>query len=101
MNKEESDKLLIEIHGDLKVVRSDIKAVRTTQESHGKTLFGVTGDEGIVKDLILVKDRQAQCPARKAATTEGKRLTMGKVTVTLAIIALVVNLILSYLQYKN
>lgn len=94
ITNDQRDRMLLEIHGDVKVIR-------TTQENHGTTLYGTDGNGGIVKDTTLLKERQNQCVARKAATTEGKRLSLGKIMVVIGIITLTLNLILAYYQFKS
>ncbi len=84
MNSEESDKMLCEIHGDVKVILK-------TQENHGKTLYGDDGTGGIVRAVALQGERQDQCPARKAATIEGKRLNISTILVSVAILTVIIN----------
>jgi hypothetical protein len=87
MNKERADQMLIDIHGDVKVIRK-------TQADHGQTLYGPDGNSGVTKELTLVKERQDQCPARQAASEGGKHLKLATVIMILAILAIVADVVI-------
>ena len=63
MDNNDRDNMLIEIHGDMKVV------VKMSEEHH-QTLYG---KDGVKDELGVLRERQDSCPAREAATGEGKR----------------------------
>ncbi len=80
MNNEERDKMLIEIHGIVTVIADK-------SENHGDTLYG-NSKPGLVKDVFLLQERQDQCPARKALSSESKRLSVANVMIVIAVISL-------------
>ncbi len=86
MNNEERDNMLIEIHGTVKVIGSKV-------EDHDKTLYG-NGNNGLSKDVTLLQERQNNCPARKATTVEGKRLTISNVMMAIAVVGIITTIIL-------
>lgn len=75
--------------------------VRTAKvDNHGDTLYG-NGKPGLVKDVTLLQERQNECPARKATTVEGKRLTIASIVVVLAIVALLANVALAVMNWVH
>jgi len=84
MNNEERDNMLIEIHGTLQVMASNV-------ESHGDTLYG-NGQPGLVTTVTLLKERQESCPARKANSIEAKRLSLGHIMTIIAILSLLASI---------
>ncbi len=84
MNNEERDNMLIAIHSTVQVIGADVK-------DHSKTLYG-NSKPGIVKDVTLLQERQDNCPARKATTTEGKRLTVSHIMMVIAIVGIIVSI---------
>jgi len=83
MNDEQRDEMLIEIH-------SDMKSTAGTVEALAKEVWG-NGNPGLAKDFMEVKIQQRDCPARKANSTENKRLRLSHVIIAIAIITLLVN----------
>ncbi len=93
MNNEERDNKIIEIHTAVMVMAEKV-------DNHGETLYG-DGQPGLVKDVTLLQERQNECPARKATTVEGKRLTIAGIVVAIAIIALLANVGLAVLNWVD
>ncbi len=91
MNKEDSDNMLIEIHGAVMVIAG--KA-----ENHDETLYG-NGKPGLVKDVTLLQERQNECPARKAETIEGKQLSLSTILMIVGVVGLVANLAFAVLNW--
>ena len=85
MNNEERDNMLIEIHGTVKVIGSKV-------EEHHQTLYG-NSKPGLKEDMALLNLKWKECPARKAATTEGKRLKVSHVMMVIAIISFITTVI--------
>jgi len=85
MNNDERDIMLIEMHGDLKVIRGKI-------DEHNATLYG---PDGIVKSVTLVRDRQKNCVARKRETMEGKRLSISTVVMVVGILSFLATVIVA------
>ncbi len=85
MTNDERDNMLIEIHGDIKVIAGKV-------DEHHTTLYG-NGNAGLKEDMALTMQRQKDCPARKAATAEGKRLSLATVAVAIAIISCVTSVV--------
>lgn len=86
MTNDERDAKLTEIHADMKVFGKEITGLH-------KTIYG-NSKPGIVKDVTLLQERQVQCPARKASTTEGKRLTISHIMMVIAIIGLITTIVM-------
>lgn len=93
MNNEERDKKLLEIHGAIMVMAENVG-------NHGETLYG-NSKPGLVKDVFLLQERQDQCPARKASTTEGKRLVVANVMIVVAIMSLLASVALAIFTHQN
>jgi len=55
---------------------------------HRNTLYG-NGNPGVKEDLSLTMQRQRECPARKAMTTDAKRLGLANVAIIIAVISCV------------
>ncbi len=58
-------------------------------EEHHITLYG-NGQPGIKEELVLVKQRQKDCPARKAATNEGKKISIAHAALIVSIISCII-----------
>jgi hypothetical protein len=84
MNNEQQDKILMEIHASTKVTASTVQAL-------AKTVWG-NGKAGLEADMILVKDRQESCPARKASSIENKRMSIAVVAVIVAVISTIASI---------
>lgn len=59
-------------------------------QTHDEVLFG-NGKPGMKEDIILLKERQEDCPARNANTAQGKRLVLANIMIVIAVITLIVN----------
>ena len=79
MTNEQQDKILMEIHASITVLVS-------TVESLGKAVWG-NGKAGLEEDMILIKERQEKCPARKSHSIESKRMSTAIVAVIVAVIS--------------
>ena len=84
MTNEDRDKLAIETHGAVMIVVKELKEVRGTLYGNGKP--------GAVADIILLNERQEQCPARKANSMESKRLTIATIVMAVSIISAVASI---------
>jgi hypothetical protein len=87
MNKEKADNMLIEIHGD-------VKMIRRTQKDHGQTLYGIDGKGGTVEDVTLLKERQDQCPARRAASQGGRQFKLAKLVMLIAVLEVIAAIVI-------
>jgi len=85
MTNDERDNMLIEIHGDIKVIAGKV-------DEHHQTLYG-NGNAGLKQDLALLALRQKDCPARIATTAKGKRLNLAYVAVAIAVISCVTSVV--------
>lgn len=88
MNSDQRDTMMIEMHGNVKVLvaRSD---------DHHETLYG---KDGVVDSIVLLRERQDQCPARQANTIGGKRLGIAYVMMILGVLTAVVGVIAFFLK---
>ena len=93
MTNDERDNMLIEIHGTVKVIAE--KA-----ENHGDTLYG-NSKPGLVQDVTLLQERQDQCPARQALSSESKRLSVANVMIVIAVISLLATTAFAILNLTN
>lgn len=82
MNQEQRDNMQIEMRGDIKVLVSQ-------GIEHHETLYG---NDGVVASMILLKERQDQCPARQASTVAGKRLGIAYIMIGVAVIGIIVSI---------
>ena len=80
MTNEQRDKKINEIHTAVTVIAGKV-------EEHHNTLYG-NGRPGLAADMILLQNRQNECPARKAASSDGKRLNIAYVMMSVGIIGL-------------
>ena len=64
-------------------------------EDHHTTLYG-NGKPGLKEDMATQKLNCKNCPARLAASNEGKRLTLAYVMMVIAIISLIVTVITTF-----
>ena len=64
-------------------------------EDHHTTLYG-NGKAGLKEDMAVVKTNYKNCPARLAASNEGKRLTLAYAMMVIAIISLIVTVITTF-----
>lgn len=87
MTNEERDRYIMETHDAI------IRLVPKV-EDHSKTLYG-NGKPGLKEELALVKIKQNDCPARNAYSGDNKRLNVSYVMMIVAIIAVIVNIVLS------
>lgn len=85
MNNDERDIKISETHDAVIVMVKQVK-------DHNEALFG-NGRPGLVNDMVLVKERQDQCPARRANTIQGKRLGIAYVLMIIGIIGIIVTII--------
>ena len=93
MNNEERDEKISATHDAVIVMVKQVK-------SHNEALFG-NSKPGLVTDVTLLRERQDQCPARKANTLEGKRLTVANVMIAVAIISLLANVAFAILNFAT
>lgn len=82
MNQEQRDIMQTEMHGDIKVLVSQ-------GSEHHETLYG---PDGVVSRLILVQERQDQCPARQATTVGAKRLGIAYIMIFIAVVGIIVSI---------
>lgn len=85
MDNNERDSKITETHTAVMVMAAQVK-------NHDNTLYG-NGQPGLVNDVVLLKDRQDQCPARQASTVGGRRLGIAYVMIVIAIIMATVSII--------
>ncbi len=90
MNNDERDAKLNQIHD------VSIRMERMVEEHH-ITLYG-NGQPGIVKKLVLFEERQTQCPARKAGTTENKRTNIAMAMMVIGIISVITSIVLALVK---
>jgi hypothetical protein len=64
-------------------------------EDHHTALYG-NGKPGLKEDMAIQKLNYKNCPARLAASNEGKRLTLAYVMMFIAIISLIVTVITTF-----
>lgn len=64
-------------------------------EDHHTTLYG-NGKAGLKEDMAVAKTNYKNCPARLAASNEGKRLTLAYAMMVIAIISLIVTVITTF-----
>ncbi len=91
MNNEERDNKISETHDAVIVMVKQVK-------DHDEALFG-NGKPGMVKDVTILQERQIHCPARKASTVEGRRLSLGIIIAILAGITFLVNVAFAVLGF--
>ena len=89
MTNDERDNMLTKISADQSEMSGDLKVALGHIKSHGETLYG---KEGLVHDVTLLQERQEQCPARKANSTERKRLSIAYVMTIIAVISLLTSI---------
>ena len=70
---------------------------------HHKDLYGDgNGQKGIKSKLVLLEERQENCPAKKAVSSENKQLNIATVMMVIAIIGIIASTALGVLNYlKN
>lgn len=93
MTNDERDNKIIEIHGAVMVMADKVG-------NHADTLYG-DGKPGLVEDVTLLQERQNECPARKASTLEGKRVSIAYVMIGVAIISLLASVALAVLNLNK
>ncbi len=93
MNNEERDEKISATHDAVIVMVKQVK-------DHNEALFG-NSKPGMVKDVTLLQERQDQCPARKATTIEGKRLSLSTILMIVGIVGLVANLAFAILNWVH
>ena len=69
-----------------------VSRVEPMVQEHHSTLYG---NDGLKQNMALTMQRQADCPARKAATVEGKRLRLAHVAMVVAIISCIVSTVVA------
>ena len=82
MSDAERDRMLREIHADVRVMATRV-------EEHHVTLYG-NGKPGLKADVQRIDQHQAECPARAAYTIEGRGLIQQIRSNWLALAALIV-----------
>lgn len=92
MTNEERDKMMIEMHGNIKVIVSQVA------EHH--TFINGNGKPGAKEDVATLKINQTNCPARKAQSTDNKRLNLAMVALVVAILTAVSNLAYAVMSGK-
>ena len=60
-------------------------------KNHQKTLYG-NGRKGLKDDVLLLKNNQQNCPARKSVSNEAKRLNVSYVMMAIAIVVAVISI---------
>jgi hypothetical protein len=88
MTNEERDKLIRETHEAVIMMKGRV-------EDHHITLFG-NGKSGLKEDMAVAKTNYKNCPARLAASNEGKRLTVAYAMMVIAIISLIVTVLTTF-----
>ena len=86
MNNEQRDEILMEIHTSTKVTEKIVETQGRTLTSLSKDYWG-NGKPGTKEDVTLLKDRQRSCPARKACSLEGRRMTIAMVAVVITVVS--------------
>ncbi len=79
MTNDERDAKISETHTAVMVIAEKV-------DEHHTTLYG-NSKPGLKEDVALLNLKWKDCPARKAVTTEGKRLNLAYVAVVIAIIS--------------
>jgi hypothetical protein len=64
-------------------------------EDHHTTLYG-NSKPGLKEDMAIQKLNYEKCPARLAASNEGKRLTLAYIMMVIAIISLAVSIMTNF-----
>ena len=93
MNNEERDDKISATHDAVIVMVKQVK-------DHNEALFG-NRKPGLIRDVTLLQERQDECPARKALTSESKRLTIANVMIIVAIVTLLANVAFAILNYAK
>ena len=65
---------------------------------HHKTLYG-NGQPGLSKDVLTLQNNEKNCPARKAASNDSKRLTLATAMMIIAIIGIFSSTVFAVLNY--
>lgn len=86
MTNDDRDKKISETHTAVMVMTEKFNVMTEKVDEHHTTLYG-NGDAGLKEDMALTIQRQEDCPARKAATTEGKRLSLATAALVIAVIS--------------
>jgi len=82
MDNAERDNMLIEMHGDIKVIREKVV-------NHGSTLYGPDGNSGITKKVTVLEERQNNY-------AETKRLNIATVAMICMILTLIIDIIFRF-----
>ncbi len=80
MTNDERDEKISATHDAVIVMVKQVK-------DHNEALFG-NSKPGLVQDVTLLQERQDQCPARQALSSESKRLSVANVMIVIAVISL-------------
>ena len=75
-----------------------VSRVEPMVKDHHNTLYG-NGQPGLSKDVVLLRQKQADCPARKAATTESKRLNIATLALMIAVISCITSAVLGIITF--
>ena len=67
-------------------------------KEHHNTLYG-NGQPGLSKDVLVLKQRQNDCPARLAVSSDNKRLGIATVLMVIAVIGLIASTAFGVLNY--
>ena len=89
MTNDERDTMIRATHDAVIVMVKDV-------ENHNDSLYG-NGKDGLVQDVTLLQERQEKCPARKATTMEGKRMTVSHIMMAIAIISLITTIMIHFM----
>ncbi len=94
MNNEERDKAITETLKKTTETHTVVMVMAEKVSCHDSALFG-NGQPGAVKDIVILKERQDQCPARLANTVGGKRLGLAYIMLVIAIISIITSIAIS------
>jgi hypothetical protein len=92
MNNEERDKMLAETLEKTTQTHTAVMVMAEKVGNHDDTLYG-NGQPGLVKDVVVLKERQKQCPGRKAGSVENKRLGVAYIMMIIGVIAVILSII--------
>ncbi len=93
MTNDERDDKISATHDAVIVMVKQVK-------DHNEALFG-NRKPGLIRDVTLLQERQDECPARKARTIEGKRLSLSTILMIVGVVGLVANLAFAVLNWVH
>ena len=94
MNDNDRDKIIIETLKKTTETHTAVMIMNEKVQNHDDTLYG-NGQQGSVKDITILQERQENCPARQAATVGGKRLGIAYVMMVIGIISVIMSILIA------